>query len=235
LRSAFHFTPASRVPFGIARSRRRDSRNAGSSSGAAALAALGVGALAVALVGGSHWPGIDTDYQGAGIRTQPEREDVPSPSQLEATAKLAATLPLSGAVAFSSQCFDQARRSRSASAADLCIAFDTAFTYWQQGVGGRYPAEPYYQREAQNLRIEHALSSLDPDAAMVRAASIRASTFEALLGILDSEGALVTPNWAEGDWSAVTTGTRERNGDDTPAKRNSSEEVALSQKETKEP
>ena len=138
-------------------------------------------------------------------------------------------MPVSGAVAFSSQCFDRARGSRSPSAADLCIAFDTAFTYWQQGVGGRYLAEPYYQPQAQNLRFGNALSSLTPDAAMVRAASIRASTFEALLRIVGSNDDLSSLDTANSDGGGLVSAERR---DEISLERDWPGDLALSQNGT---
>jgi hypothetical protein len=85
------------------------------------------------------------------------------------------------ATTHSSQCFAQAARDSNPTAADLCIAFDTAFVYWRETAGGAFIADPYFQNEAMKARFGNALSRLDPDAAMVRTASIRAATFQTLL------------------------------------------------------
>lgn len=116
-----------------------------------------------------------------------ERDDVASPARLEPLAALAGRLSIADAAAFSSRCFTTSRRARALSAVDSCIAFDTAFVYWRQGVVSSDPNEAYFQPQAVKSRIEHAFPSLDSDAAMVRAASVRASTFEALLRVVDSK------------------------------------------------
>ena len=50
--------------------------------------------------------------------------------------------------------------------------------------------KPYFQPQAVERRVEEAFPHLDPDAAMVRAASVRASTFQALLLVVDSPSAV---------------------------------------------
>ena len=122
-------------------------------------------------------------------------DHVPPPVSLEYLARLAARLSVPDAAAFSRTCFRDAHQSSVSSAADRCIAFDTAFLYWRQSVGSSYVAEPYFQPQAVERRVEEAFPHLDPDAAMVRAASVRASTFQALLLVVDSPSAVArSPN-----------------------------------------
>lgn len=125
--------------------------------------------------------------QSADSTSAEERDDVASPERLEPIAALAGRLSIVQAAAFSSRCFESARSARLLSAVDSCIAFDTAFIYWRQGVVSSDPSEAYFLPQAVKSRIEHAFPTLDSDAAMVRAASVRASTFEALLRVVDSK------------------------------------------------
>lgn len=113
-------------------------------------------------------------------------DDVPTPPRLEPVARLAGMLPAEDANKYSARCFSQAARSRSPTAADMCVAFDTAFVYWRETTAGAFTTDPYFQGEAIRSRYANAYSRLDPDAAMVRIASIRSSTFQALLRIADS-------------------------------------------------
>src|SRR5436190_13318604 len=166
-----------------ARKRRRNQRDP--SRATILISMLVLAALALAMLTNS-WPSSNSSLHFArGLRAG-THEEVPDPASLEPIARLASRLPVQDAAAFSKRCFGKSQRSDSPSAADACIAFDTAFIYWQQGVGGTYLGEPYFQPQAEAARTENALERLNPDAAMVRAASIRASTFEALLKLVDS-------------------------------------------------
>jgi curved DNA-binding protein CbpA len=108
-------------------------------------------------------------------------DDLPTQERLEPVAKLAGMLSGPDATSYSSQCFAKAARNSNPTAADVCIAFDTAFVYWRETAGGAFIADPYFQNEAMKARFVNAFSKLDPDAAMVRTASIRAATFQTLL------------------------------------------------------
>jgi hypothetical protein len=168
------------------RKRRRPHHNRVRAATALSLLVLVSAALAL--------PMLNNDSRNSNLDRYPRtqlaavgRDDVPTPASLEPMARLAARLPAEDATAFSKSCFAKARTSDSPSAADPCIAFDTAFIYWQQGVAGTYLGEPYFQPQAEAARTENALERLDPDAAMVRAASIRASTFAALLRLVNDK------------------------------------------------
>lgn len=133
-------------------------------------------------------------------------DDVPTPMRLEPVARLAGMLPAEDANKYSARCFSQANRSRSPTAADLCVAFDTAFVYWRETTAGPFTTDPYFQGEAVKSRYANAYSRLDPDAAMVRIASIRSSTFQALLRIAD-----LTSDLSSGDFSAEAVSASETN------------------------
>lgn len=158
-----------------------------------AISLLVVALSAIALFMPRSWKVADNSIRPRNSLVAQNRDDMPSPSSLEPIAHLAAGLSLDDATAFSKRCFAKAVKSDAPSAADQCIAFDTAFTYWQQGVGGTYLGEPYFQPQAEAARTENALARLDSDAAMVRASSIRASTFEALLKLVGSNADLAPP------------------------------------------
>jgi curved DNA-binding protein CbpA len=108
---------------------------------------------------------------------------VPSPARLEPVARLAGTISGADADNYSGRCFAQASRSSNPTAADLCIAFDTAYLYWRESLSGAFVTDPYFQPEAMKGRDAAAYRKLDGDAAMVRIASVRAATFEALLRV----------------------------------------------------
>lgn len=134
-------------------------------------------------------------------------DDVPTPMTLEPVARLAGMLSAEDANKYSARCFSQASRSRSPTAADLCVAFDTAFVYWRETTAGTFTADPYFHGEAVRSRHTNAYSRLDPDAAMVRIASIRSSTFQALLRIADLTSGLSSDNFsAQGPSEANTAG-----------------------------
>lgn len=146
---------------------------------------LAVAALAVGLFGLALY-GFRSAQADRGATLERDRENIPSPARLEPVARLAATVPVDEAIAISSRCFRQARNVRALSAADRCVAFDAATVYWRQNVGDVYFAQPYFQPQAVQSRADNAFPGLDHDSAMVRAASVRASTFEALLRVVDS-------------------------------------------------
>jgi hypothetical protein len=110
-------------------------------------------------------------------------QNLPTPARLEPVAKLAGVMSPSAANAYSRECYAKARRLRQPASADPCIGFDTAFVYWHQTVAGALIADPYFQMEALRRRATRAFSKLNQDEAMVRIASIRAMTFEALLRV----------------------------------------------------
>lgn len=109
--------------------------------------------------------------------------DVPTAVDLMPVAKQAGIMSGSDATRYSAQCFAQASRSANPTAADRCVAFDTAYLYWRETVAGAFVPEPYFQSEAIKSRNAGAYARLGPDAAMVRVASIRAATFQALLRV----------------------------------------------------
>lgn len=121
-------------------------------------------------------------------------DNVPTPARLETVAKLAGTMSGADATNFSSHCFSQAGRSSNPTVADMCVGFDTAYVYWREAVDGAFIAEPYFQIEATKSRDARAYSRLDPDAAMIRIASIRAATFQALLRVTSGPGPVERTN-----------------------------------------
>jgi curved DNA-binding protein CbpA len=110
-------------------------------------------------------------------------QNLPTPARLEPVARLAGVISPTAANAYSRKCYADARRLRQPTSADPCIGFDTAFVYWHQTVAGAFIADPYFQMEALRRRATRAFSKLNQDEAMVRIASIRAMTFEALLRV----------------------------------------------------
>ncbi|WP_197018386.1 J domain-containing protein [Sphingomonas sp. URHD0057] len=181
-----HWAQAART-----RKRRRTDRNPAPAVALSVLV-LAIAALALALLTNGQ-TSLKADGRKAAGPRPGLHENIPTSASLAPIARLASRLPVEEATALSRGCFAKADKSDAPSAADRCIAFDTAFIYWQQGVGGTYLAEPYFQPQAEAARSERALERLDPDAAMVRAASIRASTFEALLKLVDSNADPASP------------------------------------------
>ena len=112
-------------------------------------------------------------------------DTVADPVRLQPVVTLAATVSTNQAKIFSLRCFEQAKALQILSAADSCIAFDTAFLYWRESAGS-YVSDPYFEPEALQDRTKATFAKLDPGAALVRAASVRASTFEAVLRVVGS-------------------------------------------------
>lgn len=161
---------------------------------------LPIAAIVVALFAASTWLG---GYEGptyaplAGTFSEHPRASI-SPFEvspphetawIRRQAQLAATMRPAEALAFSEQCFNEARHVGTPSAADECLVFDLAFTYWREGeASSALPA--YFQPQMMQLRQTRALDGLDRDAATLRMDSLRAATFSSLLELVNTPEAL---------------------------------------------
>lgn len=83
----------------------------------------------------------------------------------------------------SMRCFRQARVDRSLAAADSCIAFDLAYSYWHEGEFTGRPSEDYFQPTIVQGRHQRALAGAADDP-VHRMDAIRAKTFSTWVEML---------------------------------------------------
>lgn len=102
----------------------------------------------------------------------PERAKPPDPAPVSAPPvldpgieniiEIALAVPLDDAQPTSLRCFEEIRGLRAASAADHCIAFDLATSFWQDGDFTTAAQRTYFDRAAMRRRHHKVLAALDP-------------------------------------------------------------------------
>jgi len=119
---------------------------------------------------------VDTSAASSDGETQasvlaPERPQAPElapPSApmldpgIENIIEVALAVPLDDAQRTSLRCFEEIRGMRAASAADHCIAFDLATSFWQDGEFKTAAQRIYFERAAMRRRHHKVLAALDP-------------------------------------------------------------------------
>jgi hypothetical protein len=81
---------------------------------------------------------------------------------IENIIEVALTVPLDDAQPTSRRCFEEIRGLRAASAADHCIAFDLATSFWQDGDFKTAAQRTYFDRAAMRQRHYKVLAAIDP-------------------------------------------------------------------------
>jgi hypothetical protein len=127
----------------------------------------------------------------------PERPKAPAPAPL--TAPLAApvldpgieniievalAIPVDDAQATSLRCYEEIRGLRAASAADRCVAFDLATSFWQDGDFKTAAQHTYFDRAAMRRRHRKVLAALDPTHASDRLQALDRYAISALVDTL---------------------------------------------------
>jgi curved DNA-binding protein CbpA len=107
--------------------------------------------------------------------------DVAANIQLEAAVRDAGLVSRLEAGSNSSRCFAAARRSPNPSAADPCVAFDMAYVYWRETMGGPLVIDPYFQPDAISSRARDAFRRMNPMEAVAHVQSVRAATLRAIM------------------------------------------------------
>jgi curved DNA-binding protein CbpA len=107
--------------------------------------------------------------------------EIAARTQLESAVRNAGTMSRAEASNFSSRCFAAARHGRDPVATDTCIAFDMAYVYWRDAVGGPLATDPYFQADAMDSRFRSALGPLNPAKVAARIRSVRAATLKAVM------------------------------------------------------
>lgn len=97
---------------------------------------------------------------------------------------IASFVSLEDALIASRRCFGDIRFGSPPSAGDRCIAFDLAFSYWNDGEFSGRTSERYFMPSVLQRRHRHALSFLSIDDAGHRMAAIRGRTFATVIEIL---------------------------------------------------
>lgn len=99
---------------------------------------------------------------------RPQAPEVAPPSApmldpgIENIIEVALAVPLDDAQRTSLRCFEEIRGMRAASAADHCIAFDLATSFWQDGEFKTAAQRTYFERAAMRRRHHKVLAALDP-------------------------------------------------------------------------
>ncbi len=81
---------------------------------------------------------------------------------IENIIEVALAVPLDDALPTSLRCFEEIRGLRAASAADHCIAFDLATSFWQDGDFKTAAQRTYFDRAAMRRRHHKVLAELEP-------------------------------------------------------------------------
>jgi hypothetical protein len=101
----------------------------------------------------------------------PERPKAPEPAALTAPVldpgieniiEIALAVPVDNAHATSVRCFEEVRELHAATAADRCIAFDLATSFWQDDSFTTAAQRTYFDRAAMRRRHGKVLAALDP-------------------------------------------------------------------------
>lgn len=118
-----------------------------------------------------HTPAALSDGETHANVLPPERAKAPEPvlasapvldPGIENIIEIALAVPLGDAQATSLRCFKEIRGLRAASAADHCIAFDLATSFWQDGDFTTAAQRTYFDRAAMRRRHYKVLAALDP-------------------------------------------------------------------------
>jgi hypothetical protein len=123
----------------------------------------------------------------------PERPKAPVPAPATATEldpgietiiEVALAVPVDDAQPTSLRCFEQIRGLHTASAADRCIAFDLATSFWQDGDFKTAAQRSYFDRAAMRRRHGAVLAALDPAHASDRLQTLDRVAISALVDTL---------------------------------------------------
>ena len=127
----------------------------------------------------------------------PERPKAPEPAPpsaplaapvldpgIENMIEVALAVPVDDAQATSLRCFEDIRGLRAASAADRCIAFDLATSFWQDDSFATAAQRTYFDRAAMRRRHGKVLAALDPAHASDRLQTLDRFAISALVDTL---------------------------------------------------
>lgn len=142
-------------------------------------------------------PAAWSDAQTHANVLPPERAKAPDPPPMTAPApapvfapgieniiEVALAVPLDDAQPTSLRCFEEIRGLRAASAADHCIAFDLATSFWQDGDFKTAAQRTYFDRAAMRRRHHKVLAALDPAQARDRLQALDRFAISALVDSL---------------------------------------------------
>lgn len=108
---------------------------------------------------------------------------------IEQAVAIALAVPLERAGEASMRCFEEAGREREANAADRCVAFDLAISYWQDGGFGEGDDLHYFEPVAMKRRHRQSLALRDPPNADGRLRALEYVTMAALVDALKTQQA----------------------------------------------
>lgn len=103
---------------------------------------------------------------------------------IENSIEVALTVPVDDAQATSLRCFEEAGGLRAADAADRCIAFDLATSFWQDDSFTTAAQRTYFDRAAMRQRHGKVLAALDPVHARDRLQALDRFAISALVDTL---------------------------------------------------
>ena len=103
---------------------------------------------------------------------------------IENIIEIALAVPLDDARPTSRRCFEEIRGLRAASAADHCIAFDLATSFWQDGDFTTAAQRTYFDRAAMRRRHYKVLAALEPARARDRLQALDRFAISALVDSL---------------------------------------------------
>lgn len=121
-------------------------------------------------------------------------------SGIEEAVAIALAVPLDDAGEASMRCFEEAGREPDGKAADRCVAFDLAISYWQDGGFGEVDDLHYFEPSAMKRRHRQSLVMHDPLNADGRLRALEYVTMAALVDALKAQQVepLPAPSGGEG-------------------------------------
>ncbi len=138
----------------------------------------------------------DAQTHASVLPAEPVKAPEPPPASppvldpsIENIIEVALAVPLADAQPTSRRCFREIRGLRAASAADHCIAFDLATSFWQDGDFATAAQRTYFDRAAMRRRHYKVLAALEPAQARDRLQALDRFAISALVDSLKARQA----------------------------------------------